>query len=186
MTDRQFPATYSADVIEAVPPESWLFEFHQSGTRSAEPLLVALSPHHGSPWIGAFARGYDEDVSETGVWPTPDDSRLAVVAAGAGYYVDVHDPTRWHEVPIFPIRIVVTLLARQLLVFGDFARLAAYNSSGLKWATSDFAWDDLEIISVGEHAIIASGYDAEHDRRVEVSIDVDSGDVAGGVRPPPG
>lgn len=184
MNAGQFPATYSVELVESIPSDMRVSTFRQSGTGSAEPLLVAITPRDGASWVGAFARGYDEAASKTGVWFTPNDGNVAVVAEGAGYYVDVRDPTQWQDVRIFPIRIVLPLLEQQLLVFGDFARLAAYDATGLKWATPDFVWDDLAITSVDEHFIIASGYDAEHDRRVEVTIELNSGEVAGAVRPP--
>lgn len=184
MTERQFPGTYSADIVDSIPPNVRLLSFGQSGTQAREPLLVAITRPDGESWVGAFARGHDERASETGIWSTPDDRQVAVVAAGAGYYVDIEKPGEWQEIPVFPIRIVLTLLQPQLLVFGDFARLAAYGSKGIKWTTSDFVWDDLAITSTDERSIIASGYDAEHDRRVEVRIDLESGEVVGAVRPP--
>jgi hypothetical protein len=123
-------------------------------------------------------------VSQTGVWTTPDANHVVVVAAGAGYYVDVRDPLQWQEVPIFPIRIVLPLVEAQLLILGDFARLAAYGSTGLRWMTADFVWDDLEVTSIRKDSIAASGYDAERDRRIDVSIDLDTGYVTGSVQPP--
>lgn len=186
MIAKQFPATYSADIIESIPPGSQVLNFAQSGTRSAEPVLVEITPHDGNSWVGAFARGHDEEASETGVWLTPDANRVAVVAAGAGYCLDVRNPAEWQEVPVFPVRIVLPLLEQQLLLFGDFARLAAYDSTGLRWETSNVVWDDLKVTSIGADSITGAGYDAEHDRRVEVSIALDSGEVAGAVRPPSG
>jgi hypothetical protein len=183
MSREAFANAYSAEVIESMPSGALPVKFELSGARRAHPLLVTITPLDDPSWIGAFARGYDEKSSETGLWLTPDDARIAVVAAGAGYYVDVRDPAEWEEVPIFPIRFVRSLVEEELLVFGDFSRLAAYGRKGLKWQTADLVWDDLAIVSTDESSIIASGYDAEHDRQAEVRIDLFSGKVSGAIGP---
>ena len=82
------------------------------------------------------------------------------------------DPARWARVDSFPIRDVVPVVERGLLLFADHSSLTAYGGGGLVW-TRRLGSDDIEISHVTGETIAGTIFDLGE--QVEFRLDVQSG-----------
>lgn len=143
-------------------------------------LLLEVTPHGREAWIGDFQGGAE---GLDGVFATPSADTVCVVVKGQGYWVPVLAPERFELIRSIPIRHVVPVANRRVLLFVDYTRLAAYGANGCLWITEDLSWDGLEITEVNAAAVLGTGWDSPAGRRVSFSVDLDSGKAEGGSSP---
>jgi len=98
-------------------------------------ILIEVVPGHGAPWFGMIADGYESPLACSGLFAAPHADRICVVAAGRAIEIDTTDPTRWIELPIFPVTHVVAVPALRALVLCDFGYVTAWGANGVLWKT---------------------------------------------------
>jgi hypothetical protein len=166
--DWSFPRRYEVELDADFPPAGGQLFFPSAGIATYRVGLRVL-PGGGEAWVGAFAgEGFGFDA----VAATPDPGTLCVVAQGTGYLVPAADPARWVRVESFPIRDLVPVVERGLLLFADHSSLTAYGSGGVVW-TRRLGSDDLEVSQVTAVTIAGTIFDLGE--QVEFRIDVESG-----------
>lgn len=181
---------YRASVIHAFPGNMPRLDFSDARPRPgpgglemwvrSTALLVEVHPTDGTPWVGSFA-GDAEGVS--GVFCTPNEGVVCVIAVGAGYWVPVNQPKRFAVVPIRPIKRVMTNASREMMIFVSYDSISAFGRSGFLWVARDLSWDGVSVTNFDSEAISGTGWDAPHGRDVQFRIDVKTGEVEGGASP---
>ncbi len=176
--DLTFPADYEIEEIGDLPGNGKcnvpLFFFPRSkDERERSGWWLRISPANGSSWVGVFAFGYPSSRSISKVVSTPQPDRVCVVSRGAAYIVNVEEPDRFEEVPIFPVLDLRCIADHQLLVFADYTKLAAYSGRGIAWVSSQLCWDELQIRSISRGLIEGVGYNPIDSRANESTFAVD-------------
>ena len=92
-------------------------------------------------------------------------------------------PATFELVRAIPIKEVIPVIERRVLIFVNFTRLAAYGVNGCLWRTGELSWDGLEIGEVGAKTVQGSGWDSPAGRRVPFCVDLDTGKAEGGSSP---
>jgi hypothetical protein len=106
-----------------------------------------------------------------------------VVVKGQGYWVPVLAPAKFELIRAIPIKQVIPVADRSILIFVSYTRLAAYGVGGFLWLTGDLSWDGLEITDVSSKAVLGIAWDSPTGRRVSFSVEVDTGKSEGGSSP---
>lgn len=149
----------------------------QTPTKST---MIEVRPQGRQPWIGVFENGPE---GLHGIFATPDSETVCVVATGQGYWVPVVAPENFAVLPLIPIKRVMSIPERKVLIFHDYTKLAAYGLGGIRWLTKDLSWDGLEITDVTSEKICGKSWDAPSGRHVPFSVEVETGASQGGSSP---
>lgn len=146
-------------------------------------LTVRFTPAQEAPWIGNFARAFATDELPSGVFGWPDGKTVAVLSAGYGYVVKVHDPTGWVRLQPMPVTDVRIMPEHKLIFFVDFTHIFAYGAEKAEWKSERLSWEGITITQVATNHIFGLGWDAMQDKEVEFVLDVRTGEHTGGARP---
>lgn len=148
--------------------------------RRSDWLPIRVRGSGGQSWTGLFEPGV-EGIS--GIYATPSESVLCVVVKGQGYWVPVLSPESYELIPSIPIKKIIAVPNRELMVFVDFVRLAAYGVDGFAWQTGSLSWDGLKITEVKSDVIEGTAWDAPNSQDVQFVVDVTNGSHTGGSSP---
>jgi hypothetical protein len=141
---------------------------------------IRVGPASGEPWVGRFEEGA-EGISGTFATPSPD--VLCVVAKGLGFWVPVNEPTSYTHVRSHPIKQVMRVPNRELVIFVDYTKLTAYSPNGFNWVSKDLSWDGIENVDVSNDVIRGEGWDSPAGCRRLFVVDVLTGKASGGSSP---
>ena len=179
-----FPHSYEVKVISERPGTSQGEHYFPSEQEvGGDCTMIEVVPYGGPRWTGLFERGYKSPEALTGIFATPNEDELCVVASGEGYLVRASDPTNWEKVRSFPIRDVRLLNKEAIIVFADFTTLIAYNEKGVAWKTPEISWDGLKITEVTQGQIKGLAWDAPGAEEVRFYVDAKTGVCEGGSSP---
>jgi hypothetical protein len=159
-----FHPTYSVELDPEFPGDGdWkrpVYGFDRSGTivdpfRSpwGTPLLVAVEPGGGSPWVGMFQAGGLGGV--TAAYSCPRHTDLCVVAEGQAYIVGVTNPAAGAMAAQNTV-MQVEALATLLLLVRPWD-IVAIGIDGVAWHTLRLVVDDLRIERADDRSIVCSG-----------------------------
>src|SRR5712691_1269182 len=139
-----FSSSYEIEVDPEFPPSgNWGLTEIRVGGRSADTLVIKVSPKEGEPWVGHF--GYEGHNLVVGVFGCPHPEHLLVVTGIEAYLLLVSQPGDLVEVPVHPITAVGRPDGTDLIVVGSFNVLAAIDKGGLLWVTDGLFHDGLEL-----------------------------------------
>lgn len=136
-----------------------------------------MTPEGGNAWIGTFAFG---GTGFSRVLSMPNPALLCVIARGAGYIVSAHRPDAWEGVNAEPITDGRPIPKADIVVFASYTELVAYGERGMRWRTKRLAWDGLDLIEVGDWALVGEYRDLD-DRMRRFEVDLLTGAACGGV-----
>jgi hypothetical protein len=146
-------------------------------------VAVRVNPDGGQEWVGVFACGFDSNKVASGLYAHPDPNRICVVAAGYGYIVIARDPRLYERVIAQPVVAVYPAREAGLLLFTDFTNISAYGPEGIVWRTDRLTWEGLRVTSVTATTVHGFGWDMPRDKEVEFTVDLKTGEHAGGAAP---
>jgi hypothetical protein len=183
-----FDANYEVIEDTAAAAVSFTFDREQRAAddgglvlrTSTSTVSLRVKPFSSPAWAGRFQEGAE---GLTGVFATPSADVICVVARGNGYWAPVLEPTQFEMIASVPIREVLPVSARQLLLFVDYTTIAAYGPSGRVWVTRDLSWDGLNIDNITGDTIFGSGWDSPSECRVPFTVDLIAGTAHGGSSP---
>ncbi len=153
------------------------FDTHVPGTNGC---ILEVVTGNGNVWTGKFERG-PEGIS--GFYATPARNTVLIVIEGQGYWVPTQEPATYEVVATIPIRQVIRVPERDIVLLVDFLRMEAYGPEGLLWQTKRLSWDGLQITEVNSTTIRGLAWDSPADSQVEFSVDTSKGIVKGGSSP---
>ena len=173
------------EVIKFVRPHD-----HEAMGRSEKELIldVSLKPYDyltikiisndcDDGWIGNFEPGVE---GLTGIFATPSEDIVCIVVKGQGYWVPVKSPKNYEIIPIIPIKEVKPVPGKNVMIFIDYLRIAAYGENGLLWKTKNLSWDGLKITEITQSKIKGLAWDMPNSKKVEFIVDVMTGLHEGG------
>lgn len=177
--DFTLPHSYEVDEMSALPGTGKLdapviFIPSPKNRPEHDGFWLQLKGASGRRWIGVFAYGGSR---LSRVIATPEPHRVCVISKGAGYFVKVDDPEAWETIPVLPVLEARPIPERNVLIFSDFTRLAAYGEHGLVWRSQRLCWDDLKVSNVTNGVIEGTGYDPTNSsiRELRFAIDLNTG-----------
>jgi hypothetical protein len=165
---REIPGAGALDVPLVYLPKP-------KGRPEHDGLWVRFHGASGKCWVGVFAFGYGSPPAFSRVVSSPNPGRACVIANGRGFLVSADDYEQWEEIQIHPVLDVRAIPERQILVFADFTRLAAYGSHGLVWRSPQVCWDELKIVNVEHDKIEGTGYDPTNLCESKFVVDIRTG-----------
>jgi hypothetical protein len=149
-------------------------------TASGAKVRVEVLTGKGDVWVGEFEAG-PGGLSGIFAMPCPDD--LCVVNAGYAYKVPTLTPNHYELIPAIPVKDVLRVPDKNILVFVDYVRLTALGPAGLLWQSPDVSWDGIKLCEVSTALIRGLGWDSPANRYVEFVINVETGHTEGGSSP---
>ncbi|MDW8243122.1 MAG: hypothetical protein RMJ88_07905 [Thermogemmata sp.] len=149
-------------------------------TATGPKLQVEVITRIGDVWTGEFEAGPG---GLTGIFATPCPHDLCVVNAGCAYRVATLRPSRYQLIPAIPVKNVVWVLDKDILVFVDYVRLTAICPAGLLWQSPDISCDGIKLLEVSSTVIRGLGWDSPGNREVNFVADVETGQTEGGSSP---
>ncbi|MDQ6846543.1 MAG: hypothetical protein M3019_03015 [Candidatus Dormibacteraeota bacterium] len=149
---------HSFDCHEVVPPaEANLVRIPpESSAEEGSRLVIGVTPEHGSAWLGAFRRGFDEYLEA--LLECPDSNSLCVVAGGTAYTVTADDPSQWRELRVIPTVSAMGYGSRGLLFLASFNVVAAFDSAMREAWRADLESDGIEFTGVDERSLAVRAY----------------------------
>ncbi len=174
----EYGAELSTETLAGMPTYYYPGASTQGGK---DGLIVRVTPKNGEPWLGVFAPGTLAPNGVNGIFAMPDGLGICVVSNGRGYIVRYGDPLTCVELPLQPITDIRVVPEKGLIVFADLTRLVAYSGEGVKWETGRLAFDGFDIVELSNGRIVGKYYDIRSEADEVFEVDLDSGNVKGGV-----
>ncbi len=153
------------------------FDTHMPGTNAC---ILEVKTGNDNVWSGRFER-VPEGIS--GFYATPARNTVLIVIEGRGYWVPTREPATYEVVATIPIRQVIRVPGRDIVLLVDFVRMEAYGPEGLLWQTNSLSWDGLQITEVNSTTIRGLAWDSPADSHVEFRVDTLTGVATGGSSP---
>jgi hypothetical protein len=180
--DKSFIHTYDVKILEEIKTGYEIYYYPGASTQGGKDgIIVQVNSKQGKTWIGTFAFGNIRNGGFFGIYTTPHQNRLCIVANGIGYFVDADNPKDWEEVKSMPITDVRVSKSKNILVFADYTKLVAYDSNGVKWKTKQLAWEKLKIKELSDAHIVGEYYDIRSESMESFKVNLSTGDSNGGV-----
>lgn len=146
----------------------------------ANACLLECIAGNGNVWTGRFERG-PEGIS--GFYATPALNTVLFVIEGQGYWVPTLEPATYKVVATIPIKQVIRVPGRDIVLLVDFVRIEAYGPEGFLWQTKRLSWDGLQITEVNSMTIRGLAWDSPAYSHLEFSVDTSTGTATGGSSP---
>jgi hypothetical protein len=143
---RPFPASYQTRQLDELPPSAEVTELRPAGQSVTGGLIFEVHPDDSDAWVGfARARSIGSRHAVTGLFSTPDSTRLCVIIRGTAYLVDV--ATRRFVPLALPdsVIFVTSLTGAGLLLLATPWRVVAIGRDGPAWQTGRLAIDGLRL-----------------------------------------
>lgn len=177
-----FPAAYK--VVHREPSSAdheWLFG-RSGASHVGARLTFEVVTDGGSRWAGAVALGENSVLrAVTGLYSTPNPTRLCLVARGDAYLIDVRDPNSGEVIhtggPVVALRAVT---AENLLLLSSSWHITAIGPSGVIWQTARLSIDGIRLDEV-DGSRLAGVADPESEEPSDFSVDLRTGSHEGGV-----
>lgn len=92
------------------------------------------------------------------------------------------EPSRYEDIPVYPVMGVFPAREANLLLFSDYTSIAAYGIDGKAWQSDRISWDGLRISEVTAKHIKGIAWSAPEGKEVQFLLDITSGRQVGGSR----
>jgi len=170
-----FDHSYGVEILEEIPIGYDIHYFPSKENYGKDGLILRITPDYQVPWIGVFAFG---DISKNGysaIFSMPDKERLCIISNGAGYIINVYDLADFEELKVIPVKVVIPILSKGLIIFGDYTKLVAYSSKGVAWVTKQLSLDGFEIIGTSDLHIKGKYLDIRIEKDNVFTVDLSTG-----------
>lgn len=181
-TDVDFPAGYDAQVVEEQPNGDVSYVFGREDRPAAgTEVMVKVEPQDGDRWVGAVRRSPRTVTGVlTGIHPTPNPTRVCILAGGDAYLIDVYRPADYQALNTGgPVVGVYPVISDRVLLLTSPWVVTAVDQSGSAWQTDRLAVNGLRLdeVTAGRIAGVA---DPDNDEPRDFWIDVRTGRHEGG------
>jgi hypothetical protein len=182
-----FPRFYQAEILDRLPmlieePRQLVFPKRVEEVERGA-LIVRVRPQTRKQWVGIFARGFDSERAITGLFSTPHADWLCAVSGGYAYLVNANQPEQWHFVKSRPVVEIRAAGHAAVLILADFQTISGFTSEARLWQTAPLSWEGLKISVFSGHELQGLGWDALQDRDIPFTVNLHTGEHAGGAAP---
>lgn len=180
--EQPFPSAFELEVLSELSSGNTKRLFYPGAVASGghDGLSVRVVPHEGEAWIGTFASGRFGHKTTTGVFATPDPTKLCVVVEGLAYIVDVANPEEHESAPIVPVIAVRSSAKYRLLIFANHTELLAIGVNGIAWRTKRLSWDSLKLAAMTDDTLSGVFWDIQSESEQGFTVNLADGTHAGG------
>lgn len=155
--------------------------FRFAGTNSFDGLVVEFTGIGGGEWVGTFQRAIG---NKDAVLFTPSRTDQAIVVAGGmGYVVELETRTLVRSFG-GALNDLFYLPERESVIFGNGLWFECEGPEGLVWRTPRLSWDGTENVRIEGPLLRGSAFDVNDQAWHPFAVDLESGDVEGGAKPP--
>lgn len=165
--------------LTRTPTEGGQLSF-ESRSRGANARLLEIVTGEGNVWTGRIEAGPG---GLSGFFATPSPNTLFIVVQGQGYWIPTLQPASYEVVAAVPIKQVLRVPDRDIVLFIDLVRVEAYGPDGVLWQTDCLSWDGVQITEVDARTIRGLGWDSPGDTHIEFNINTSTGISTGGSSP---
>lgn len=182
MIEQKFPSSFNIKVLSEIKSGKTKRLFYPGAAESGghDGLNVRVFPHESEAWIGIFASGRFGPKTITGVFATPNPTKLCVVAEGQAYIVDVANLKEYESLPIVPVIAVRSSVKYRLLIFANHTELLAIGANGIAWRTERLSWDSLKLTTMTDETLCGVFWDIQTESEQSFSVDLATGTHTGG------
>lgn len=137
-------------------------------------VMIKVSPREQNTWRGLFAFARGEAASVSGVFSTPNENQICVVARGNGFFVDAESPTLWTELDQL-VTDVRPCPHHEIIIFAGLTDITAYDEKGLRWTTDRISFDGLRIVGIGQNTLWGEYWDIRTENIGKFEVDLKTG-----------
>jgi hypothetical protein len=179
--DRSFDADYDVEPLIDMPSDLDYY-FHEQDSAPKPDLLLKVTECDGSSWTGGVrAGGPSVGSPSTGIYTTPNKSRVLVVAKGDAYLIDIQDPTNYKALSTGgPVVAVKPIKKENVLLLATPWDVTAIGQDGVLWTTGRLAIDGLRL-DESQDGRVAGVADPRDLEPRDFVIDLRTGKHEGGV-----
>lgn len=182
MIEQPFPSAFEFEVLSELRAGNTKRLFYPGAIESGgqDGVNVRVVPHEGEAWIGTFASGRFGAKTITGVFTTPNPTKLCVVAEGQAYIVDAANPKEHESLPIVPVIAVRSSAKYRLLIVANHTELLAIGANGIAWRTERLSWDSLKLTTMTNETLYGVFWDIQTESEQSFTVDLATGTHTGG------
>ncbi len=147
-------------------------------SRWGTPVVIEVVSTERERWIGQFAAGGLGGVS--GLFATPRNRALCVVADGLAYLLDVDNAGSGAQIVQDQVEQVEAVGVADLLLLVRSTDIVAIGANGVEWRSSRLAVDELRVLSSSGGVITCSVYKLGGTSTITISVT--TGDQLDGTR----
>ncbi len=155
--------------------------FRFAGTTPFEGLVVEFVGIGGGEWVGNFQRAIGN--KDAVLFAPLRTDQAIVVAGGMGYVVELDTRTLVRSFG-GALNDVFYLPDRERVIFGNGLWFECEGASGLVWKTPRLSWDGTENVRLEGYLLRGSAFDVNDQCWHPFAVDIETGDVEGGAKPP--
>ncbi len=180
LSEKVFNSTFIVSHLDELPNEQIQRFYYPDNLIGKDGIILSIIPENKEKWIGVFEFG-KIDNGLSGVYSHPNQDYICIISNGSGYIVNSKNPEEWEEIKLIPIIDVQVIEEKNIIIFAGLTELCAYNSNGLLWISSRISWDSLTINGNNGTVIKGKYYDMRVEDYSEFEVDIETGNVKGGV-----
>jgi hypothetical protein len=182
--DTTFPHDWQVEILEAppliAPTQHYIYPQAVEEVERGALQIYFRSRPEAERAMATFALGFADPSLPHGVWSCPNPRQMCAVTGGYAYVVDLDRPAKWIQIPYRPVTWVDAAPEHKLLLFASFHRLWALGVEGKAWETNRLSWEGLRVTGINGRQLHGFGWDLETDSEVPFTVDLATGDHAGG------
>jgi hypothetical protein len=142
-------------------------------------MWLEIKPEVGGLFLAQCALGFAGRGVASGVWSTPQRSRLLAVAGGYGYLIDSSDPDRTELLPMRPVVSVHPAPQAGALVLIGFH--AAYVLTEQEtWQSAKLSWEGVAVTGIEDDLLLGTGWHMPSDKELPFRLNLRTKELVGG------
>lgn len=187
IVDSSFPHDWQVEVLEAppliAPSRHYVYPQAVEEVELGALQILLRSKSGATPVMATFALGFAEPSLPHGIWSCPNRGQLCAIAGGYAYVVEAERPDQWMQIPYRPVTWVRAVPEQGLLLFASFHALWALGVAGKAWETARLSWEGVRMTGIDGRQLHGFGWDLDSDAEVPFTVDLTTGQHAGGSGP---
>jgi hypothetical protein len=156
--------------------------FRFAGTSPFEGLVVEFVGIGGGEWVGNFQRAIG--TKDAVLFAPLRTDQAIVVSGGMGYVVELDTRTLVRSFG-GALNELFYLPSREVVIYGNGLWFECEGPDGLVWKTPRLSWDGTEDVRLDGRFLRGSAFDVNDQAWHRFSVNIETGDVEGGAKPPP-
>jgi hypothetical protein len=142
-------------------------------------MWIEIKPASSGVFLAQCALGFAGKGVATGVWSTPNPSRLLAVAGGYGYLIDTNEPERTELLPMRPVVSVHPAPQADALVLIGFH--TAYILTGSEaWQSPKISWEGVAVTGLDGDTLHGTGWHMPSDKELPFILNLRNHELTGG------
>jgi len=143
--------------------------------KGALEVLVRPGGAVPQPFLATCALGFRDPMAPTGIWPAPHPDWMCAVSGGYAYLVNTAEPEQFHMIRYRPVLEIYCCLEELLLLFVGHHAILAWGKDGEAWESDRLSWEGITVTAVEGAALAGHGWDWRTDQELPFTLDLRTG-----------